>query len=64
MVSNIFVENRKLIIMSKSNPESIKSAQEVGSAVCGSLMKIAPKVSSSLIDEMEKKQKEGFKSKQ
>lgn len=50
--------------MSKSNPESIKSAQEVGSAVCGSLMKIAPKVSSSLIDEMEKKQKEGFKSKQ
>lgn len=50
--------------MSKSSPESIKSAQETGSAISGSLMKIAPKVSSSKIDEMEKEQKERFKSKQ
>jgi hypothetical protein len=49
--------------MAASNPESIKSATQLGSTVCGSLMKIAPTISASLIEEMENEQKERIKSK-
>lgn len=47
--------------MSMSNPESIKSSKQIGSAVSGSLVDIAPNISSSSVDEMEKEQKDRFK---
>ncbi len=46
--------------MSMSNPQSSQSGKQASSNLCGSFMKIAPIISSSLVDEMEKKQKDRF----
>ena len=47
--------------MSMSNPQSSQSGKQVSSNLSGSFMKIAPIISSSLIEEMEKEQKDRFK---
>ncbi len=47
--------------MSMSNPQSSQSGKQVSSNLSGSFGQIAPTISSSLVDEMEKKQKDSFK---
>ena len=47
--------------MSMSNPQSSQSGKQVSSNLSGSFGQIAPIISSSLVDEMEKKQKDSFK---
>jgi hypothetical protein len=44
--------------MSASNPESINSALKVASIASSALLEIAPPISASLIEEIEKEQKE------
>ncbi|MGB3653320.1 MAG: hypothetical protein WBA41_19155 [Rivularia sp. (in: cyanobacteria)] len=44
-----------------SNPQSSQSGKQVSSNLSGSFGQIAPTISSSLVDEMEKKQKDSFK---
>lgn len=46
--------------MSMSNPQSSQSDKQASSNLSGSFWKIAPIISSSLVDEMEKKQKDSF----
>lgn len=46
--------------MSMSNPQSSQSSKQIGSAISGSLVEIAPIISSSSVEEMEKKQKNRF----
>lgn len=43
-----------------SNPQSSQSGKQASSNISGSFWKIAPIISSSLVDEMEKKQKDSF----
>ena len=47
--------------MSMSNPQSSQSGKQVSSNLSGSFGQIAPTISSSLVDEMEKKQKIALK---
>ena len=46
--------------MSMSNPQSSQSGKQASSNISGSFWKIAPIISSSLVDEMEKEQKDRF----